>query len=145
MSIELHIPQPDVKVKLVSATRIIKGMKREFDDFKTTVDRKYALYAIFGGIRKEFGYTVEKFIGSNQVIMTKIEHPFWRGNDTYATTLYKEHYLEPNEQKQKTVILYDSESEGELADPKKFEQFVLKELRRILRKARRIKYGRRNS
>lgn len=127
MSIQLHVP--DLKVKLVPATKIIKNMKDQFNDFKTNIDRRYALYAIFGGIRKEFGYTVEKLAGSNQVIMSKAEHKLLR-----ALSANQPDLLEG-----KSVVLYDSEDEGELADPTKFEQFVLKELRRILRKARRMK------
>jgi hypothetical protein len=136
----MSIVNPDTKVKLVPATKIVKGMKREFDDFKNNIDRKYAIYQIFSGIRKEFGYTVEKLIGSNQVILTKTKHTF-RVKVPSDITMYKR--AAPNETK--TVVLYDSEGEGELADPGKFEQFVLKELRRVLRKARRMKYGRRNS
>jgi hypothetical protein len=135
MSVTLHIVNPDKTVPLLPATEIIKRMKKQFNDFKTPQDRKYFVYEIFTYLRKDLGYTVEKFVGSNQVILTKVTHPFVVQVGPLregGVTCFRR--ATPNETK--IVILYDSESEGELADPKKFERFVLNELRRIMREVR---------
>lgn len=95
-------------MRMVTATKIVNRLKEQFNYFKTPQDRKYFVYEVFGFMKRELGYTVEKLIGSNQVILTKIEER----------------------------TLYNSDSEGELADPQKFEQFILEELRSILRKIR---------
>jgi len=88
--------------RAMSATEIMKRMRKYFNNFQDRFDRKL-LIETFSLLKREFGFSVEKLVGS-QVILTRIDG----------------------------CILYDSESEGELADPTKFERFVLKELRRII-------------
>lgn len=139
MSISLCVTNPDAKVKLVPATKIVKNMKGQFNEFKANIDRKYLIYEIFSSMRKEFGYTVEKFSGSNQIILTRTimgsEQPFMVKIPSENVAMLRR----AGQNETKTFVLYDSDSEGELADPKKFEQFVLKQLRIVLRKARRLK------
>jgi hypothetical protein len=95
----------------MSATEIMRRMRKHFNNFQDRFDRKL-LIETFSLLRRELGFSVEKLIGS-QVILTRIDGCS-EGHDYDET------------------ILYDSESEGELADPAKFERFVLKELRRII-------------
>jgi len=42
-----------------------------FNDAKTVQDRKYILYHLFSNVDKRIGYRVHRYIGSNQIILTK--------------------------------------------------------------------------
>lgn len=117
-------------IRLLPATEIVKRFKRQFNGFKTSHDRKYFVYEIFGVIKKDFGYTVEKF--SNQIILTLTTNPFWKEPEVHHdVTFFKRASPEETE----STIIYDSENE-ELADPIKFQQFVLNHLRRILKEVK---------
>lgn len=83
--------------KLQTVDKIIDNYKHGFNNFKNNIDRKYALYDFFGYFKPIYGFEVTKFIGSNQVILTK-----------------------DNKQ------IYNSDNEGNLTNPEKFERFFEK-------------------
>jgi len=120
-------------VKLLSATELVKRTKGQFNNLQTRLDRKYFVHSVFRFLRKDLGFTVEKLVGSNQVILTKTRlTPKWIREVVNGVTFFKR--AELNEPK--TEILYDSENEGKLADPEKFEQFVVKQLRTVLKEVK---------
>ena len=53
--------------KLGLAQEIINEMKPQFNDFKRTIDRKYALYEVLR--YRDKPYEIHKYVGSNQIIV----------------------------------------------------------------------------
>jgi len=85
---------------------VTDSVAKAFNNFERTIDRKYALYETFGFLRPEFGFKVEKYHGSNQVI------------------LYDE----------KGTELYNSDREGKLGNPQDFRTFFKSQLESLLGK-----------
>jgi len=79
--------------------QIIEYHKQHFNAFKREIDRKYTIYDIFRYVDTKTGYKIEKYIGSNQVIL----------------------YYENKE-------IYNSDHEGKLKNVSEFTKFLNKEL-----------------
>jgi len=82
-------------------------LESQFNRFDRNIDRKYALYSVFQAVRPEFGFKVEKMVGSNQVL------------------LYD-----------KGKLVYDSEREGKLSSPTNFKQFLKSQIQTLVERGK---------
>jgi hypothetical protein len=110
--------------EMLTAIDMLKCMRKYYNNFQDKFSRKF-LIETFSLLRAELGFSVES-------MKSNVDRRAYLSEDMHNRVIMT--IASPS-----MKVLYDSDSEGELADPEKFEQFILKELRRILRKARRIK------
>jgi len=80
-----------------------------FNEFKTTIDRKYMLYKIFRYIKQEYGFKIEKMRGSNQVLLYHNE-----------------------------TLIYDSDNEKTLSNIANFKKFLHEQIVKLMEQKRNV-------